>query len=393
MTNLDYLYKPEAAKEIVNKNYFVDKKLHFRIIERGTILPHKHMYVNGQWTWGFGGIVDNRNEFVKESFVNSDGGGAYTPNEGILHAPATVIYLGMFYPVWGHAITDNLRRLWFLKSDVFKNYFKDCPIVYIPWNRIISLEHQKNFSRLLEILEIDVRRLQPVYRPVQFENIILPDESFTFGYFTAEYRETIDRVRNFALKNRTPTPSEKIYYFYGTAQFGEERLAEYFKSKGYEIISPEKLTLDEQLNLLINAKSFASTLGSCAHNSIFLRDGAEAIFIPRAAERFTDHQGVLNQVHPLNVNYVDSSLSVFEKFNGIYCFIISEQLKKFFKEKFKSYSQDDLKIFLAYVKHCMSRGFPPNQQALKYYGAIHDKFLEQINRRKDLLAAYGMTSN
>ena len=59
-------------------------------------------------------------------------------------------------------------------------------------------------------------------------------------------------------------------------------MADYFKSKGYEIIRHEqRADFDEELNLLINAESFASPIGSCAHNSLFLRDGAEAILIPR----------------------------------------------------------------------------------------------------------------
>lgn len=134
MTNIDHLYNSAATQKVFDKNYFADKKLHFKIIERGTILPHKHMYINGQWTWGFGGIVDSKNNFVKSSFVgeNSDEA-AYTPTEEVQHNPATVIYLGLLYPVWGHVITDNIRRLWFFRSEVFKTYFKNCSIVYIPW--------------------------------------------------------------------------------------------------------------------------------------------------------------------------------------------------------------------------------------------------------------------
>ena len=133
MTNIDYLYNRDAVKDTFDKNNFVDRKLHFRIIERGTVLPHKHMYVNGQWTWGFGGIVDRRGEFLKESFVHYGAGAAYTPTEDVAHNPSTVIYLGLFYPVWGHSITDNIRRVWFLQSDIFRTYFKNCSIVYLPW--------------------------------------------------------------------------------------------------------------------------------------------------------------------------------------------------------------------------------------------------------------------
>lgn len=79
MTNLDYLYNPAAAKEILNKNYFVDKKLGFQVIERGMILPHKDVMVNGKWTWGKGGIIDGKGEFIRSSFVRTGLGGSYTP--------------------------------------------------------------------------------------------------------------------------------------------------------------------------------------------------------------------------------------------------------------------------------------------------------------------------
>lgn len=394
MTNLDYLYKPAAAKDIYNKNHFVDRKLHFRIIERGTILPHKHIWINGKWTWGFGGVVDVRNNFIESSFVTNDMGAAYTPTEEIQHSPATVVYLGLFCPIWGHCLTDNIRRLWFLKSDVFAEYFKDCPLVYIPWCGTVALEHQKNFKRLLEILEIDVERFQPIYHPTQFENIILPDESFfpseVQKSFTNEYRETIDRVKNFALKNLTPTSSKKIYFHYGVNQVGEERLAEYFKAKGYMPVSPERLTFDEQLNLLTNAESFASTLGSCAHNSLFLRAGTETILIPRAANRWTDYQATIDQLNNLNAIYIDSALSLFEHGNTSYCFIISRQLKKFFGDRFDGYDEDDFKAFLEYVKICMNNGFRINKHAEKYYDEVLQEFLLQLSRREDLTRAYGI---
>ena len=151
------------------------------------------------------------------------------------------------------------------------------------------------------------------------------------------------------------------------------------------------MTVDEQLNWLINAESFASTLGSCSHNSVFLRDNTETIFIPRAANRFAGYQTILNQVHPVNANYLDSSLSIFYKENGPYCFIISEQLKKFFGDEFNGYEDDDLKIFLTYVRNSISQGYKVQESAMKYYATIYPKFIEQLGQRKDLLAAFGVT--
>ena len=77
MTNLDYLYNTAAAKSIFNKSYFVDKKLGFRVIERGTILSHKRQ-TTGDW-WGSGGIIDGKGEFIKSSGLRDGYCKAYTP--------------------------------------------------------------------------------------------------------------------------------------------------------------------------------------------------------------------------------------------------------------------------------------------------------------------------
>lgn len=396
--NLDYLYNPDAAKEFFSKNYFIDKKLGFSVIENGMILPYKKI-VDGKLSkdgWGFGGIVDSEGEFVRGSHVHSSIGESYIPPlQDIKHSSETVIYLGMFYSTWGHVITDNIRRLWFLRSEDFKNQFNNLPMAYTLCTKRISftLENYKNFRRLLEILEVDIGRLQLIEQPTRFEKIILPDESFfddtdNIRKFTNEYRETIDRVRDFALKNRTPTSTEKIYYFHGRSQIGEERLAEYFKSKGYEIISPEKLTLDEQLNLLINCESFASTIGSSSHNSLFLRDGTQCIFIPRNVHPFNGYQRTCNQVNSAKVNYINSSLPIFGKWYSNHCFIVSEQLKNFFGDKSEDYCYEDFKIFLQYVKDSINKGLLVNLGQVKLCGENLEKFIKQLRQHDDLIKTY-----
>ena len=131
MVNIDYLYNPDAAKNSFNKNYFVDKKLGFQVIEHGMILPHKRIPDAKESRiriWGLGGVFDSNGTFVKSSHVNAYlKSEIYTPHPPTLiqKSNETVIYLSMFFPVWGHIITDNIRRLWFLKSDYFKHEFKN----------------------------------------------------------------------------------------------------------------------------------------------------------------------------------------------------------------------------------------------------------------------------
>ena len=76
MTNLDYLYNPDAAKNSFNKNYFIDKKLGFTVIEHGTILPYKKT-IDGKVTkdyWGFDGIIDSNSKFIGSSHVTNGAG-------------------------------------------------------------------------------------------------------------------------------------------------------------------------------------------------------------------------------------------------------------------------------------------------------------------------------
>lgn len=378
-------------KTKLKKNHFVNKKLSFSIIENGMILPHKRG-IPGHEFWGGAGIVNSKGEYISNSFIHAGWGTLYTPPlESIQYRSETVIYLGMFYPVWGHVLTDNIRRMWFLKSDIFKKELKNCPLVYVSW-RGLPLEQYPNFQRLLEIMEVDVNEFQAIEQPTQFDKIIFPDDSFTPAFkFTNEYCETIDYIRNFALRNRTSTASKKIYYFYGRGQIGEERLAEYFRSKGYEIVSPEKLSLEEQLNLLINCESFASTLGSISHNSIFLPNKTETIFIPRASYFTSAYQKILNQVNDCKCNYVDSTLSIFSKKTPrANCFIISEQLKRFFGDKFNGYEDDDFKIFLQYAKKFLGKSNVIDPKTEAAYKSFLPGFIEQLLKREDLIKAYGM---
>ena len=318
---------------------------------------------------------------------------AIPPPNVIQHSSETVVYLGYFYPVWGHVITDDISHLWFLKSEEFQTQFKDFPLVYISWCNQ-PLESQQSFRRLLEILGVDIEKFRRIEQPTQFDKIILPDRSFSnaINGFTKEYRETIDQVRDFALKNRTPTSCKKIYYLHGRRQFGEEKLAEYFRSKGYEIIRPETLTLDEQLNILINAESFASTLGSSSHNSVFLSDNSEVILIPRLHHVYS-HQLIIDQVHDQNISYLDSSLSIFYTRNGPFCYIISPQLKKFFGDTFNGYDEEDLKNFLQYVKDSIGKGLIVTSNAMNYYAPVLEDFMAQLRQHENLIASYDMPKN
>lgn len=277
----------------------------------------------------------------------------------------------------------------------------------------------ENFAKLLRILEIDVSKFFPIVKPVKFRNIILPDESFfldkskiTFGkdklfiegtfdnfngndgaFFTKEYVELIDRIRNFALKNYSPMSQKKFYFFHGTNQVGEERIAKYFESKDYVILRPEVLPLETQLNIFANCESFASPLGSVSHNIIFLKDKTNVILIPRRAAFLNIYQHALNQIHDLNIFYIDSALSIFaEKFPEPFCYIVSENLRKHFGDEIKEkYTDEDFLAFLTYMTYATGKGLKENLNELEYSKNFFPEFIEQLQTRTDLMKKVDIT--
>lgn len=254
-----------------------------------------------------------------------------------------------------------------------------------------------SFLRLLKILDVDVTKLRIATKPIQYRTIILPDESYIESdgsrFYTQEYIDTIEQVRAFAQKHYQPLSQKKIYYFHGRDQIGEERVAEYFKSKGYEIVRPEKLPLEEQLNILANCESFASSLGSISHNVIFMKDNTEAVFIPRAAARASNtYQRSINQLRNLNATYIDSTFSVYSSlYHGPYCYILSKQLRQYFGDEIVAdYTDEDFVTFLLYLRYCMLNKRTLFADAMKYYGNTYIEFLSRLEQRQDLIQKYGV---
>lgn len=389
MTNYDLLYDKDYYGELLYEDYFADKKLGYREIEHGTILPFQRVR---DGTGLGGGILDEDGCYIESTSLHTGFGVPY--ETGIIteqeHTSA-VIYLGMFHGIWGHCLTDNIRRLWFLKTEAYQKKFSSCPLVYIPLG---DFQFHENFKELLEILGFDCSRFLPVRQTVKYQRIILPDESFFTldggrRYFTAEYRDFINCIREYGIKNQRPVPYRNVYFSYASykrfKQIGEKRIEEYLKQQGYSVIEPEKLTFKEQLNILVQCENFASTIGSCSHNLIFLKDHTRVLLIPRA-NYLTGYQLALDQVHDLNITYADSSLSLFaakSPWDGPFYYFISDRLMEYFKDRRKRgrrYWLREFRDFGIYILYGLHYGQGANADAYRYYSSAAAECLDQYMR-------------
>ncbi len=103
MVNLDYLYNPAAAKDAFTKDYFIDTKLGFQVLEHATILPHKSVK-NSRSHFGLGGIVDNQGNYIQSSSLHDGVGGIYTPPPVNLIAVPKLLFISECFIAYGDMI-------------------------------------------------------------------------------------------------------------------------------------------------------------------------------------------------------------------------------------------------------------------------------------------------
>ena len=69
------------------------------------------------------------------------------------------------------------------------------------------------------------------------------------------------------------------------------------------------MTLDEQLKVLYNCESFATTEGSISHNALFLKNGAHLVCLRKSAY-INNYQFSINQMKMLRVTLIDANLTL-----------------------------------------------------------------------------------
>lgn len=364
------------------------EKLNYNIYENAILLPHRSLQ-NGKVG---GGVVTAEGDFLDNTSLHNTIGSKYKFESIEQCIEEDVIYLGLFSEIWGHCITDNLRRIWFLKSKEYREKYGNYKLAYIPWQ---GFKAHENFVKLLEILGIKASELIEIKKITSFRRVLIPDESFACTddgeyVFTEEYRDTIDTICEY-IDNHLERDKkfEKIYFKYNARGkvFGEEYLSNFFEKRGFKVVSPEEHSLISQLSMLRQCDCLATLEGSSSHNSVFLKKGAELLLIPRAYYQ-TGYQQTLNKVNFINVCTIESSLSnrTFRQapWCGPFCFYISQDLQKHFnvseeqnkKEFLITYNQYKAKAFVLWGN---------KTKAPAYYDGIVNDVLKEFRKQEKMV--------
>lgn len=375
MISYKYLYNPNIKDD---SQSFCSHKLTFMDIENGYIIPS----IGNK----FGGVLNNNGEYIKASSLHNGFSNGYEVNlNNHIYKEETVIYLGLLENCWGHWLTDNIKRIWFFKSDFYKKLFSNCKIVYVKLEYPFEpFNISNNVKQLYNLLDFDITKAEEIDCITKYKHIIIPDECFfavdgSKRFYTNEYISMINEIKNNFNKikdtNNFPSCSyDKIYFSYKKAgkkkAVGEQKLEKFFYKQGYKIIYPEKYSFYEQLYMLSKANYLASTIGSCSHNFLFTKDNANIILIPRA-NYLTGYQVAINNLisNRTNIYYLDSSLSIYTDYinpwNGPFYYYISDNLYDYFKLPHKNNKTKDFWIYS--LLGCLRNKRSIKAHTYKYY--------------------------
>lgn len=259
-----------------------------------------------------------------------------------------VIYLGSLDTFYGHFLTDSLSRLWFILE---YPEFKDYKYAYI------SDKGEHTFSGIYELFGIKKEDLIFINDPVRFDEIIVPEPSFRYmDMWHTEYKNTIDRICQNCLKfkgNIIRHKYDKIYFtrsrYSGAAKgsIGEKPVEKIFKRAGFKIISPERLTLTEQILLMADCSELAGLSGTAMHNALWMKDGSKVHILNRS-DYIMPVQYMIDEIRDLYTDYVDAGIECFPVNNWGYPYFVglTGQLREFAKKNGYDIREKDFKADL-----------------------------------------------
>ena len=235
----------------------------------------------------------------------------FTDNDGI------VCYGGVLFSHFGHEITEGISRLWYY-CEKKKLQGEKIKLIFFK----LTTGSSYNSESFLKLLGINKDDYIIVERPMRFKSIIIPDQSYYIldGIINIKAVTTYDYIINnlshttgICLKNNYPS---KIYLsrskFEKDDMINESFFEDFYSQRGYIIIYPEQLSIEEQILLLNNAEEIVCTGGTLGLLLFFARNKVSCTILLR------DDFLLQNLFHPLILRRLNYSF-VEANFNFLPC--------------------------------------------------------------------------
>ncbi len=333
-----YVYNKSQWEKITNSTYTYEKPINVVEIDDGYILPTKKSNkYTGMWD---GGVCNKDKQFVAGLIRGKNLSQRYyfgvlssydfdKPEEYI---DSTVIFGGVLVGLFGHFILDSLSRFWY----ILNNLDKDSKIVFIT-----IMGYKSYYDDFFELLNISANRIIILEKITKFKKIIVPEEaSHSFGLYHREFIIPYSQLRKNCFVEKTDY--SKVYLTKTKCNdtqikyVGEEYFENFYRNKGYLIISPELLPIREQINVISNAKEIVTTLGTLSHLALFAKPKTKVTILTRVNNDTLYPQQMINDCFEIDYTFVDVSMNYLfsNRSTGVVLLGITKYWKEYVKDKF-----------------------------------------------------------
>lgn len=313
MFNVDYSYlRPKKAawlKRMYDSSFVQKDNLSVWSGANATIFPLRDTREAGI-LFGRGGVVDENGNYVPLSGINGRIYNSYpftSPN----CSDHKVVYCGYMVNHWGHFLVEAVTRLWYvLEQDPTVEKY----VFFLDEGEDRTIKG--NYRKFFELLNI-WDKVEFINTPTTYREVIVPEISFhCMQYYSPKFLAIFDALA----ENIVPDPTWETYdkIFFTRSQFakgngyefGMESLDSYFSNNGFATLAPEKLSLDQMIFCIRNAREVASISGSTPHNMLFASTGQKVTILERLVMN-DDHQVCINRMRQLNATHIDSNFNVY----------------------------------------------------------------------------------
>ena len=361
-----YVYKKDLYKDKIEKGYLNKEAAKVVEYKNAIILPPKKesnttfdgIFKGGIVTEDFTFITGKqRHQNPKFNYSCYD---SYKVEDEIKESKEEVIFGGIIMDHFGHAILETFSRLWY----VVKNKKDTRKIAFIKYAEIRNYHYE-----LLRLMGLPKERIIIIEEPTKFKSILIPDETIqAWGEFKKEYTYIYEEIS----KNVEKKNEKKIYLTRTQLEerfdCNEEYFEEFYKKRGYKIIAPEKLSVEDQIAYLSGCEDLVCTLGTLSHLALFMKKGSKLTILNRTPNNVLEPQLIIDEAKKLKVIYVDALLNILPSPHtaGCVCMYPNELFKEYLIDNKIDFEENELevdkeKIIMEYIKKWTLNFSKPNR--------------------------------
>lgn len=197
-------------------------------------------------------------------------------------------------------------------------------IAFVPYFGFNRAENINN--EFFKLLDIDLERIIYIQDPTQFKCVIVPDEmQYVLGKL-AQYKKKYTVVHEKIMNRVEAKCIKKIYLtrsqFKKNDCFNESYFEEFYKRRGFTVIAPEQLRIEEQIAYMKGAEEIVCTLGTLSHLVLFARPGTRLTALIRYTRAPLIHQMIVNHAKDVDFYIVDVSFNLMPTSNNVRSFLL-----------------------------------------------------------------------